>query len=326
MGDADAPAAEAPGTEDSQGDTDVQSTGIGAGTVLKDRFLLLKEIGQGGLSTVYKARDLVAAKAGLSDPNVAVKIIQAAPGVDPDIISLMHREARRLRELVHPNIVRVYDMDREGDVHFMIMELLEGRPLSRVLREATDNRLPPARLFRLVRDLSSALAYAHKTGIIHADLKPGNVFVLNSGGAKLIDFNIAYPIARPVKTREEDTIVILARFGAVTPAYASPQRLKGAEPCEADDVFSLAMIAYLALSGTRPFGQKNALEAREEDVKVSRLPDLSWLRWRALRAGLSLSDSGRTPSVRQFCEGFCQPNPMALVRSLVAAQLSAAGR
>lgn len=291
---------------------------IRPGTVLKERFLLLKEIGKGGLSTVYKARDLVAAKAGLADPNVAIKIIRAAPKVDPDVIALMHREARRLRDLVHPNIVRVYDMDRQGDIHFMVMELLEGQTLAQLIRKAPGQRLQPAQLQRLIADLASALTHAHSSGIIHADLKPGNVFVLNNGGAKLIDFNIAYPIARPIKTREEDTVVILARFGAVTPAYASPQRLKGAEPCEADDVFSLSVIAYLACCGSRPYGRKNGLEAEKEGLKAERPKDLSWLRWRALRAGLELNDNGRTTSAQRFAEGFCAPNALTLARHMIS--------
>jgi len=308
---------ETSGNDGEQSATAPRDPAVKAGTVLKDRFLLLKEIGKGGLSTVYKARDLVAAKAGLADANVAIKIMRAAPGTDPDVIALMHREARRLRSLIHPNIVRVYDMDREGDVHFMVMELLEGRPLSKVLRETPEHRLPPARLYRLVSDLSAALSHAHENGIIHADLKPGNVFVQNDGNAKLIDFNIAYPIARPVKTREEDTVVILARFGAVTPAYASPQRLKGAEPCEADDVFSLAVISYLALCGKRPYGKKNALEARDEGLAAERPQAISWLRWHALRAGLSLQDSGRTPTVRQFADGFCRPSLLSSARQYI---------
>ncbi|MHA7776848.1 serine/threonine-protein kinase [Roseibium sp. M-1] len=292
---------------------------IEAGTVLKDRFLLLKEIGRGGLSTVYKARDLVAARAGLADPNVAIKIMRAAPDTDPDVIALMHREARRLRDLVHPNIVRVYDMDREGDIHFMVMELLEGRPLSEVLRKSEGRSLPQAQLYRLVTDLAAALTHAHRNGIIHADLKPGNVFVENNGTTKLIDFNIAYPIARPVKTREEDTVVILARFGAVTPAYASPQRLKGAEPCEADDVFSLAMISYLALLGTRPYGKQNALEvqkaldAGEKTTFPDRPDGLSLIRWRTLKGGLALDDNSRIASAQQFAEGFCQGSLRTLV-------------
>lgn len=294
-----------------------------AGTVLKDRFLLLKEIGKGGLSTVYKARDLVAAKAGLADPNVAIKTIRAAENVDPDVIALMHREARRLRDLVHPNIVRVYDMDRQGDVHFMVMELLEGQTLAQLLRKAPDKRLPAARLYRLITDLAAALEHAHASGIIHADLKPGNVFVQNNGMAKLIDFNIAYPIARPIKTREEDTVVILARFGAVTPAYASPQRLTGAEPCEADDVFSLAMIAYLASCGARPFGKTNALEAHKEGLNMPRPEGLSFLRWRALKAGLSLDDSGRTASVTRFADSFCAPSPLSLGRYMISDFFSA---
>lgn len=299
------------------------SVELKAGTVLKDRFLLLKEIGKGGLSTVYKARDLVAAKAGLADPNVAIKTIRAAPNVDADVIALMHREARRLRDLVHPNIVRVYDMDRQGDVHFMVMELLEGQTLAQLLRKAPDRRLPAAQLYRLITDLAAALCHAHASGIIHADLKPGNVFIQNNGIAKLIDFNIAFPIARPIKTREEDTVVILARFGAVTPAYASPQRLTGAEPCEGDDVFSLAMIAYLASCGARPFGKMNALEAQRDGQKPGRPDGLSFLRWQALKAGLTLDDVGRTASVRRFAETFCTPDPLSFARHLISDYLNA---
>ena len=296
---------------------------IAPGAVLKDRFLLLKEIGQGGLSTVYKARDHGCGQ-GRALPNAECRH-QGYPCrirmSIKDNIALMHREARRLRDLVHPNIVRVYDMDRQDDIHFMVMELLEGQPLSKLLRQSPEHTLQPAQLFRLIGDLEAALGYAHRNGIIHADLKPGNVFIQNTGVAKLIDFNIAYPIARPVKTREEDTVVILARFGAVTPAYASPQRLKGAEPCEADDVYSLAVITYLTICGTRPFGKKNALEARDEGLVPARPDDLSWLRWKALNAGLALDDSGRTPSVHQFAQGFCNPNPLHLAKAFLYRQI-----
>lgn len=293
---------------DDAAESDVRRLEVEPGTILKDRFLLLREIGKGGLSIVYKARDMVAAKAGLADPNVAIKIMRADARVDPDIISLMHREARRLRDLIHPNIVRVYDMDRQDDIHFMVMELLEGKTLSQLLREAPRNSLQRSQIDKLIDDLAAAVGHAHKNGIIHADLKPGNVFIQNSGDAKLIDFNIAHPIARPFKTREEDTIVILARLGAVTPAYASPQRLNGAEPCEADDVYSLAVIAYLALCGKRPYGKKNAQNAIDKGLTLERPKNLSSMRWKALSAGLALDDANRTPTIREFAQGFCRPN------------------
>ena len=308
---------------DDAAESHVRRLEIEPGTILKDRFLLLREIGKGGLSIVYKARDMVAAKAGLADPNVAIKIMRADTRTDPDIISLMHREARRLRDLVHPNIVRVYDMDRQDDIHFMVMELLEGKTLSQLLREAPDNSLQRSQIDKLIEDLAAAIGHAHKNGIIHADLKPGNVFIQNSGDAKLIDFNIAHPIARPFKTREEDTIVILARLGAVTPAYASPQRLNGAEPCEADDVYSLAVIAYLALCGNRPFGKKNAQNAIDKGLTVERPKNLSSMRWKALSAGLALDDTSRTPTIHEFAQGFCRPNLFAsLVASLKRAVAS----
>jgi serine/threonine protein kinase len=289
---------------------------IGPGAVLHGRFELVSEIGRGGLSKVYKALDRVAADAGLGDAFVALKVIVAEKATDPDIVALMHREARRLRDLVHPNIVRVYDMDREGDAHFMVMELLEGRSLAAVLRDAPGHRLEPAQVDRLVGDVAAALAFAHSRNIIHADLKPGNVFVEKSGRVKLIDFNIAYPVARPARSSEEDTVEILGRLGAVTPLYASPQRLAGAEPSEGDDVFSLALIAYIAATGERPFGHKTAREAADENLRPAVPAGLPRGRWAALRRGLALDDRDRTPSVARFAAEFTGGGPGLLVKRL----------
>lgn len=279
---------------------------IEPGAVLRDRFELIEEVGRGGLSLVYKARDLVAANAGLGDAVVALKIIVADKSADPDIVALMHREARRLRDLVHPNIVRVYDMDVDGDAHFMVMEFLEGRSLAHALREAEGHRLEPAQVDRLVADVAAALAFSHARNIIHADLKPGNIFIEKSGQVKLIDFNIAYPVARPPKTGEEDTVEILGRLGAVTPLYASPQRLAGAEPSVGDDVFSLALITYIALTGERPFGRKTAREAVEEKLKPAVPAGLSRARWNALSHGLAFDDHDRTSSAALFAMEFLQ--------------------
>lgn len=275
-----------------------------AGLVLKERYLLIKEIGRGGQSVVFKARDLVASKAGLANADVALKIIQAGPDIEPDFVALMHREARRLRDLVHPNIVRVYDMDRVANLHFMVMEYLEGDSLSSYLRAAADRKLEFAQVRRLVQDLGSALEFAHAKGIVHSDLKPGNVFVQTDGSVKLIDFNISAPIAPSSRWDEEDTIRILIRLGAITPAYASPQRLQGAEPCAADDVFSLAVLTYLCLNGKRPFGPKNALEAVEAEIAPERPDILSAAQWRGLSRGLAFDDASRIATVEEFLTAF----------------------
>ena len=278
---------------------------IGAGRLIRDRFELEEEIGRGGFSVVYRARDLVAVQAGLQDPLVALKIIVAEKDADQDIVSLMHREARRLRDLVHPNIVRVYDMDLQGKAHFMVMEYLEGRSLAEVLRHAENRILPVSQVDRLVGDLSSALAFAHSRGVIHADLKPGNVFVERGGTVKLIDFNIAFPAARPAKTAEEDTVRILGRLGAVTPKYASPQRMAGEEPTEGDDIYSLAALTYVALAGHPPYGEKTAEQAVTEDLPEPTQPGgLSGPKWAALRRGLALDDASRTPTIERFAHEF----------------------
>jgi serine/threonine protein kinase len=277
---------------------------IAPGAILRGRFELIAEVARGGLSHVYQARDLVAADAGFANPVVALKIVVADTGSDPDLIALMHREARRLRDLVHPNIVRVYDMDTEGKAHFMVMEYLEGQSLAKALRRAEGHKLDPSQVARLVTDIAAALSFAHSKGIVHADLKPGNVFVERSGRAKLIDFNIAYPVARPAKEGEEDTVQILGRLGAVTPLYASPQRLAGAEPSEGDDVYSLAVLTYVSLTGERPFGDRNAREAVEQGLVPAPPEGLARSRWNALRKGLALDDAQRTASAERFAAEF----------------------
>lgn len=274
------------------------------GRILCGRFELLEEIGRGGLSRVYKAKDLVAEKIGLARPFVALKIIVADDKADPDVIALMHREARRLRELVHPNIVRVYDMNIDGDLHFMVMEYLEGQTLARALRAAPGHKLPAAQIDRIVADIGASLHHAHLNNIIHADLKPANIFITTSGQIKLIDFNIAYPAARASKEDEEDTVNILGRLGGVTPAYASPERLCGDEPTEGDDIFSLAVVLYLALTGKRPFGEGNALEAREKGMAADLPKSIPLARRMALKQALSLDDKDRMHSVAAFASAF----------------------
>ena len=277
---------------------------IKPGMILRQRFEILEEIGRGGLSLVFKAKDLVADKAGLANSIVAIKTILADEHSDPDLVALMHREARRIRDLVHPNIVRVHDMDVEDEIHFMVMEHLQGRTLAQMLGQATDHKLPAAQVDKIVKDIASGLAHAHANNIIHADLKPGNIFIETTGRVRLIDFNIAYPVARPHKQDEEDTVHILGRLGALTPAYASVQRLAGAEPTEGDDVYSLAVLALITLTGERPFGALTAREALEQARKPAISEDLPWWRRRALSRALSHDDSTRTPTVRQFAGEF----------------------
>ncbi|AYG61915.1 serine/threonine-protein kinase [Rhizobium jaguaris] len=286
------------------------------GAILRGRFELIAEIGRGGLSVVYKARDLVAARAGFANAFVALKIIVEDAETDQDILALMYREARRLRDLQHPNIVRVYDMDRDGNVHFMVMEHLEGQTLAKILREAGEHRLELAQIERIVADISAALRYAHANNIIHADLKPGNVFIERSGRVKLIDFNIAYPVARVSRLGEEDTVRILGRLGAVTPIYASPQRLMGAEPSEGDDIYSLGVITYLMLTGERPFGAANALEAQANGISSALPGGLSKRQRAALHNALSLDDRHRTASAEHFSTQFTKPLIIALMDTI----------
>jgi serine/threonine protein kinase len=161
---------------------------------------------------------------------------------------------------------------------------------------------------RIVADVCRGLQFAHGLNIVHADLKPANVFITTSGLVKLIDFNMAYPLGRAPKTDEEDTVEILGRLGGVTPLYASPQRLSGAEPSEGDDIFSLAVLAHIALTGVRPFGELNALEAKEKGVGAKICAPLPAGRRAALQRALALDDRERTRSIAQFIDDYSSLN------------------
>ena len=277
---------------------------LAPGRVLRGRFELIEEIGRGGLSRVFKAKDLFAERVGLYRPWVALKIIEAGPDEDPDVVALMHREARRLRDLVHPNIVRVYDMDVEGDIHFMVMEYLDGQTLAQALRSTKERKLPQHQVDRILIDVAAGLAFAHRRNVLHADIKPANVFITNSGQVKLIDFNIAYPACRARRFDAEDTVAILGRLGGVTPAYASPRRLAGEEPDEGDDIFSLAVVVHIALTGKRPFGAMNAMEARAQGLAAEIDIAIPIAARRALATALALDGKKRSASIVAFAAAY----------------------
>lgn len=275
-------------------------------SVLRGRFELVREIGRGGSSRVFEARDLAALHLGLAEPAVAIKILRA-DHADAGAIALMHRHARRLRDLVHPNIVRVYDSDMDGDTHFMVMELLAGRPLAQVLRASKGNRLSSAGAERLVADVCAGLDFAHARGIVHGDIKLGNVFIERSGRARLIDFN-------PASQRCGN-----GRLDAITPLYASPQRLAGAEPSPGDDLFSLAVLTYVALTGKRPFGDLNARDAGAAGLVPERPAHIDRARWRALSAAMAFDDERRTPSAARFARQFLRKSPLTAIRHAMLA-------
>ncbi|RDJ25086.1 serine/threonine protein kinase [Bosea caraganae] len=280
------------------------------GTKVRGRFKIIDVIGRGGMSTVYRAIDLVRVRARAADTDVALKVIDVDEGYRPDAIALLHREGRRLLELQHPNIVRVYDSDEDGSLHFLVMELLRGKTLAKVMEERDGRPLEPALAMRVIRGVGEGLAAAHAQGMIHGDVKPGNVFITREGMVKLIDFGTAQGMARrdhELDPDEDATSHYVDRMRAVTPAYASLEMLAGELPDARDDVFSFAIIAHLILSGAHPFGGRTAEQALKEGLSAARPHKLAAARWVVLREALALMRDDRIATIAAFSGRLARP-------------------
>ena len=272
----------------------------GTGDVLNDRFVLEECIGTGGMSTVYKALDRRKLEADDRNPYVAVKILNLEFRAHPDSLIALQREAKKSQSLAHPNIVRVYDFDRDGATVYMTMEYLQGESLAKVLRAPGFKGLPENEAMRVLEGISNALVFAHENGIIHADFKPANVILTDDGKVKVIDFGIARAFQRPDDTDMEATRFDPGTLGALTPTYASPEMLEHQEPDPRDDVYALACITYEMLTGRHPFGRMQATEARDGELEVERRKQLSRRQWKTLKTALEFAREKRTPDIRRF--------------------------
>lgn len=271
----------------------------GVGDTLNGRFVLEECIGFGGMGTVYKALDLRKLEASDRKPYIAIKVLNVQFRGHPKSLIALQREARKAQALAHPNIVSVYDFDRDGPMVYLTMEYLCGKPLSQMLRASGFAGLPYADVMRIVTGMGNALAYAHGRGFVHCDFKPGNVFLTDSGNVKVIDFGIA----RVFQKTEEDVDVTVfdpGSLGALTPAYASPEMLEHREPDPRDDIYALACITYELLTGRHPFNRMSAVQARGAGMKPQRPANLGRTQWQALKCGLAFEREARTPTVARF--------------------------
>ncbi len=264
---------------------------ITVGSVLLTRFKLIGHAGEGGTSHVYKAIDLRKVEARLSEPYVAVKLLTAPDPNDTRVLAALQAEAQKLQSLTHPNIVRVFDCDRDGHTVFMTMEYLSGEPLKNRLSAPGYKGLPQEEAFGIIEAIGGALGLAHRMGIVHGDLKPGNVMITDTGDVKVIDFGIARAMTRPKR-----------EVAGVTPSYASPQMLEGMEPEPRDDVYALACIAYELLTGKHPFERASALTARESGMKPPAAGVLTRRQYNAIVRALRFDRESRTLSIEQFME------------------------
>ena len=271
----------------------------GVGDTLNGRFVLEECVGFGGMGTVYKALDLRKLEASDRHPYIAIKVLNVQFQGHPKSLIALQREARKAQTLAHPNIVAVYDFDRDGAMVYITMEYLSGKSLSQLLRAPDFRVLPFDDAMKIVNGMGKALAYAHERGFVHCDFKPANVVLTETGGVKVIDFGIA----RVFQKAEEDADVTVfdpGSLGALTPAYASPEMLENREPDPRDDIYALGCITYELLTGRHPFNRLSAIQARDAGLRPQRPPGLGNRQWRALRNALALRREARTPTVNGF--------------------------
>jgi hypothetical protein len=273
------------------------ATQVQVGSVLRDRFLLQSEVSGGSMGTVYKALDRRLAEAGSEQQSVAIKVLSPQMAEDGHALRALQQEAAKTRCLVHPHIVRFIDLDRDDDLYFLILEWLEGRTLADILDSPDARSIDIDAAFRIIRQIGDALDYAHRCGIVHADIKPGNIMIMPNGDAKLFDFGVAR-----VRQQQAESDFDPGVLGALTPAYSSMQVLGGEEPVATDDVFSLACLLYRLVAGYRVFGPRNAAEASQEGMAPQKPQGIADEQWKVLKKALSYSRVTRFQTVKEFTD------------------------
>jgi len=218
-----------------------------AGTRL-GRYTILDLLGSGGMGVVYRARD------GKLERTVALKMLAAGVWMGGEARRHFQREALALAKLNHPHIAAVYDVGEQDGLDYIVMELVEGQSLAEKLHGGA---LPVVEATRIALDVASALEEAHQQGVIHRDLKPGNVIITPRGHAKVLDFGLAKLLTREEGERAKTMTAASGIIG--TPLYMSPEQVLGGDTDERTDVWSLGVLYYEALTGRPPFAAKTGL-------------------------------------------------------------------
>ena len=270
---------------------------IHAGTLLASRYQLTELIGEGGASRVFKALDLAAPSAEVAPSVIAIKVLSQDFTMAGSFAALS-AHVRRLRQLTHPGIVRVFGCERHNSIAFMTMEFVPGNSTYALLHQSGAGSPVPleSHVARgIITSVATALEYAHSQGVVHGDLKPGNVMV-GADHCKVIDFGVTR--WHGISKSDLDALIP----PAVTPKYASPQLISGEEPNASDDVFSLACIAYEILTGVHPFDGNSG--TRSLEISPPPRPGLAAAEYAALLHALKGTREQRTASVRDFLAEF----------------------
>ena len=242
--------------------------GLSPGTKLGP-YEIASTLGAGGMGEVYRARDTRLGR------DVAIKVLPESVAKDADRLLRFEQEARTIAALNHPNILGIFDIGVQGATHYLVTELLEGETLRQKLESGP---LPVRRATEYAAEIADGLAAAHAKGVIHRDLKPENVFIVKTGGVKILDFGLAKasPVAAQAAGTQETAGVNATAPGMVmgTAGYMSPEQVRGERVDHRTDIFSFGAVLYEMVSGKRAFQKGSAVETMSAILKED-VPELS---------------------------------------------------
>ena len=228
-------------------------------TVFNGRYELHRRLARGGMADVFLARDQ------LLDRPVAVKVLFPEFATDPSFVERFRREAQSAANLNHPNIVSVYDWGQEQGTYFIVMEYIDGRSLADILR--TEGPLHPQRAAEVASDIAAALGFAHRNGVVHRDVKPGNVLISPTGQVKVADFGIARALGADPESN-------LTQAGSVmgTATYFAPEQAQGLPLDPRSDLYSLGVVLYEVVTGRPPFSGESPVAIAYKHVQEQPAP------------------------------------------------------
>jgi serine/threonine protein kinase len=225
------------------------------GTLLLNRYELLEKIGEGGMGKVYKA------KCHVLNRFVAIKILKTELNNDEDFVARFKREATSIAKLSHPNIVNVHDVGTEENINFIVMEYIEGKTLKQVIK--ANGRINSKEAVEIAYQIAKALECAHKSNIVHRDIKPDNIMIMEDNMVKVMDFGIA-------KVADSSTVTNVSIMGTVR--YLSPEQAKGNLVDGRTDIYSLGVVMYEMVTGQVPYNAESSISIAMMHIQEPVIP------------------------------------------------------